>query len=429
MSSATCSIPLIHDPVLPQRDLLLDPDFMAELFARNLGVNGPIVVEKCEHLRTTYHPRESLRIAYRVSAGEHSSIVAGRAFPHGAGYEALEQVKVQMNCGPFRRIFRHTETETIFWTFPNDRRIANLTVLLEIPQELAQLFPSPWTRSSVVAYAPEKAATAQCLDDHGEVLAYAKVYVDDHSRTCMDTYAAVRQGLREETAEVQLPRVIFQSDQHHILILQALCGRQIAALEGRELGNAFERLGRALAWLHGIPAPSHLTEFPRFQNAYMQAAASKIAMMRPELAQLASELAEQLCSQKKEMREPSVCLHGDVHPKNGILLEDGLALIDLDQASLGPRAADIGSFLAALCYERHTGRLSEADERELANAFLAGYQSIAALPEPESLRWHMAAALLAERSLRAVSRVRLPGLACLSELLLDSHRILMGRDA
>ncbi len=87
---------------------------------------------------------------------------------------------------------------------------------------------------------------------------------------------------------------------------------------------------------------------------------------------------------------------------------------------MGPPAADLGSLLAALRYERHIGLLTESDERSLANAFLTGYQQFGMLPEPESLRWHMAAALFAERAFRAVSRIRLPGLQCLPELLMDA---------
>jgi len=75
--------------------------------------------------------------------------------------------------------------------------------------------------------------------------------------------------------------------------------------------------------------------------------------------------------------------------KNGILLDKGIALIDLDQASVGPPAADLGSLLAALRYERHIGLLTEPAERTLADTFLAGYQQIGMLPGPESLRWHM----------------------------------------
>lgn len=429
MSSTTCFATLIADYVLPQRDLLLDPDFVAGLFSQELGVNGAIVVDGCEHLRTTYHAGESLRVAYRVSAGGRSCVVAGRAFPQGVSQKRFEQEKPRVaDCGPFRPVFHHAGTESIFWTFPNDRKIANLPLLVDIPQELAALFPSRWTRSNVMAYAPENCATVQCLSAQNDVLAYAKVYADDHSQTCFRTYTALRQSAETERAQIYFPEVIYHSGQHHILVLQALHGRRMADIQGREVFGAFFRLGQALAWLHSLPAPEHLSEFPRFTNSHMQLAASCIGLVRPDLAQQAAELCNALCTQKRELNEPSVCLHGDVHPKNGILLEKGIALIDLDQASVGPPATDLGSFLAALRYERHIGLLTETAERTLADAFLTGYQQIAMLPEPESMRWHMAAALFAERSFRSVSRIRLPGLQCLSELLTDAQRLLAGGD-
>jgi len=80
MKSTTCSIPLFSDPVLPQRDLLLDADFMTVLFARELGVSRSIIVDHCDIFEPPYHARESLRVAYRVSACGRSCVVAGRAF-------------------------------------------------------------------------------------------------------------------------------------------------------------------------------------------------------------------------------------------------------------------------------------------------------------------------------------------------------------
>src|ERR1700704_570778 len=141
MKSTTCPIPLISDPVLPQRDLLLDAEFKTVLFSRELGVSGPIIVEQCEHLRTTYHAGESLRVAYRVSACGRSCIVAGRAFPQGRSWKGFEQARPKVvDCETFRPVFHHAETESLFWTFPNDRKIANLHMLVDIPQELAGLF-------------------------------------------------------------------------------------------------------------------------------------------------------------------------------------------------------------------------------------------------------------------------------------------------
>src|SRR5690349_3668638 len=160
MSSTICSASLMADRALPQRDLLLDPEFMTGLFSRELGVNGPIVVDGCEHLRTTYRAGESLRVAYRVSALGQSCIVAGRVFPQGGSRKCFEREEPKVaDCGPLRPVFHHAETESIFWTFPNDRKIAKLHRLVDIPQELAELFTPQWTKSRVVAYAPEKCAT------------------------------------------------------------------------------------------------------------------------------------------------------------------------------------------------------------------------------------------------------------------------------
>jgi Ser/Thr protein kinase RdoA (MazF antagonist) len=425
MSSTTQPISLVADRVLPQRDLLLEPEFMAGLFSRELGASGPIAVDGCEHIRTTYRAGESLRVAYRVSAGGRSCVVAGRAFPKGGSRKCLEQEKkAAANGGQFRPVFHHAKTESIFWTFPNDRKIRNLHSLVDIPLELAALFDPRWARSSVVAYAPENCATVQCLTAEGDVLAYAKVYADDHNQTCFRTYAALRQSARSECVEVHFPEVICHSAQRHIVVLQALQGRRMADVRGREVFGAFTRLGQALSYLHALPVPAHLSEFPRFTESHMRLAASSIGLVRPELAQQASELCDQLCSTKKELAEKSVCLHGDVHPKNGILLEKGTALIDLDQASVGPPATDLGSLLAALRYQRHVGLLTESAECTLANAFLTGYHQFGMLPEPESLRWHIAAALFAERAFRAVRRIRSAGLQSLPEILSDAQRLL-----
>jgi Ser/Thr protein kinase RdoA (MazF antagonist) len=264
----------------------------------------------------------------------------------------------------------------------------------------------------------------QCLSSQDDVLGYAKVYANDHNETCFKTYAALRQSAAAERREIHFPEVIYHSVQHHILVLQALRGRRMADAQGHELLQAFVLLGNALAYLHALPVPAHLPDFPRFTDSHMQLAASSIAFVRPELAQQAAELCDALCIKKDQCSEQRVCLHGDVHPKNGILLERGVALIDLDQASLGSPAVDLGSLLAALRYERHVGLLTEADERTLADAFLSGYQRGGKLPEAESLRWHMAAALFSERAFRAVSRIRLPGLLVLPELLNDAQCLL-----
>ena len=313
--------------------------------------------------------------------------------------------------------------ETVYWTFPNDRKITNLSVLASPPESLANLSESRWTRSHVVAYAPEKCVTAQCLNKKGELLAYAKVY-SDGERCNRQIFDALWKSISSEKSNLRIPRSLAYSEEHRTLLIEPLDGRRLAELNDHERVNGFRRFGAALAALHSIPIPDDLPPFTRLDSDRLQEAARIIEHARPYVAELAGNLARELCERRNNLTEPTVCLHGDVHPKNGILKDSRVALVDLDQAGTGPAAADLGSLLAALRYSRCVGFISYADERELIAAFLCGYSEARELPKQDSLRWHTAAALLAERSLRAVHRIRGGGLKRMGDLLLDSWRLL-----
>ena len=102
-----------------------------------------------------------------------------------------------------------------------------------------------------------------------------------------------------------------------------------------------------------------------------------------------------------------------------------MALLDLDQVAIGPAAADVASVLAGFRYRRLVGELGAGAERAHAEAVLGGYADAGGALEREALRWHMAAALLAERALRAITRARPGGLAHLSEVLAGAHSALV----
>jgi Ser/Thr protein kinase RdoA (MazF antagonist) len=114
-----------------------------------------------------------------------------------------------------------------------------------------------------------------------------------------------------------------------------------------------------------------------------------------------------------------------VHLKNGLLQGRRVALIDLDQVGLGPAAADLGSALAGLRY--HAIVTDEAARGQRSQrALLDGYAALRELPDPAALCWHVAAALLSERALRAVNRIRPGGLAALGAVLADGRAALRG---
>lgn len=423
MSAATC-INLATDPALPQRDLLLDVHAVLGRLSSQLGSDGAVKIDSCECLRIKYSPGSSLRLLHRIRVGASSYTVASRAFTDGRSKSAFERAQGKaIYCGSLLPIARDAELDTVYWTFPNERKITNLSVLASPPGALANLLDDQWTQSRVVAYAPEKCMTARCLNDDGELLAYAKVYSDGEPAS-FGIYNGLRQSVSSVRSDLRIPRALAYLEEYRTLLVEPIAGHRIADLCGADRLKGFHYLGAALAALHSLPIPDDLPKFRRLDLDRLQKVAGVIALARPDVAALANRVAEKLRERRDASPDPDVCLHGDVHPKNGILQHASMALIDLDQAGTGPAAADLGSLLAALRYSRCVGALSPSDERDLAGAFLAGYREARELPGQNTLRWHMAAALLAERALRSVSRIRLDGLHHLDELLMDSWRLL-----
>lgn len=415
---------LAHDSVLPQRDLLLDERQIANCLSHLLGVNGPVSIARCEKQRVKYRIGDSLRVLYQVEVGGRHHVVAARTLAIDESESSSAQAVVNTVIGSsLRSAARDPELQIDFRVYPNDRKIKGLNILDEIPSSLSRIGADRWIRSELVAYAPEKCATARCLDVNGVVIGYAKIYADDEGQRVFQTYRGLSVNLTSNKTDLHIAKAFRYSKAHRLLLLESIHGSRVADLKGANLRRGLHNLGSTLAALHACSLPENLPRFKRLDVEKLQRAALLISRARPDVASLAGTLASELLCQLPPP-DDFVCLHGDVHPKNGIALDGKVTLIDLDQAAAGPAAADLGSLLAACRYNRLVGLISESGERAIAESFLLGYKNVRCLPDAESLRWHIAAALLAERALRSVNRIRPQGLLHLRALLSDAREIL-----
>src|ERR1044072_3266171 len=148
---------LAIDPALPQRDLLLDESLMTEDLSRLVEYG----IEDCERLRTKYRVGSSLRVLYELRGSGRSYRIAARAFPRTRRITNQFISPTELNA---------PELNATFWIFPHDRKIKNLAVLGNIPDELRDIEGRTWTRSRIVAHEPEKSVTAQCLDDNDQII-------------------------------------------------------------------------------------------------------------------------------------------------------------------------------------------------------------------------------------------------------------------
>jgi tRNA A-37 threonylcarbamoyl transferase component Bud32 len=417
------AVALAPDAALPQRDVLLDPDLVARLLERLLVRGGRARIDRCERTRAKYRVGESLRVLHRLEVDGRGHDVAARAFTDGRGESAYRAAaETAAPAAGLRPVAYEPELDAVFWTFPNDRKLSDLAALVGCAAR--ELAPQ-WARSVVVAYAPEKAATARWIDGAGATIGFAKAYAGLEGVATQRVHERLGRALGTRDALLGLPRPLAYSERRRTLLLEPVAGRRLDDLQASDRLEGTRVLGRAAAALHRLPVGG-LSRFRRLEAAGLERAAATIGRARPDVARAAAELADALVRHPGHAAGDVVCLHGDLHAKNAVLRDGRVTLIDLDQAAAGPAAADLGGFLAGLRYDRCIGALDHADERALARALLAGYAEVAEPPAPEVLRAATAAALLAERALRAVNRVRPLGLRRLSELLADGQRLLAG---
>lgn len=402
---------LAPDPALPARDLLLDPLAVAARLPGLLDGRGTgLRVESCRLVRAKYRVGESLRVVHRLQPG--GQLVTARLFPGDRSRTAYERARSRL-------VVHDPEAGAVWWPFPLDRKLGDLGWLTAPDPALArEVRLLAWRRTEVVQYVPERSLTVRALDRHGATLAYGKAYGSTAvppSETAR-RHRHLAQVLRRTADPVSVPACPAWADDRGLLLMEPMAGQRWNLVADDDLAGALRSMGIAIARLHGSPPLDGLAAFTRLHPDRVAHAAEIVGRARPDVARYAEHVAGRL-RDSVPTPEPHVVLHGDCHPGNALLDGDAVALLDLDQMGHGPSAADLGSLVARLRYAAVVGELDPSRAAALERSFLRGYAERRPLPHARSLAWHTAAALVAERALRVVNRVNLPGLARLDALL------------
>lgn len=418
--------PLAHDPALPRRDDYLDPVRATAAYARSAG----IVATPIRLVRSKYRIGESLRVVHRIVVDGRHETVTARMFPDRARADAAFRSAVDRaeRAGHHDGVTFDPTAGAVWWRFPADRKIAGAGTILHPTTELAtSLGLASWRQSTVAEYAPERSLTVRADGPGGRAVGYVKLYapgtVDVAEYAARYDAAAAR--LAACTGSVVVPGVL--GCDADLLALAAMPGDHWHQLAPHHLPGVMHDLGGAIAHFHTTPAVADgrplAGPFGRLRADRVVHSAELVARARPDVASRILRIAERLAAGPPADEAP-VLLHGDCHPKNSLVDGERLVLIDLDQAGVGSSAADIASLLARLHHGVITGQHDLATADRLGDAFLEGYRRVGRLPSRDSLRWHLAAALVAERAIRAVNRVHPVALAALPDLVDLTHRAL-----
>lgn len=399
--------PLVgYDERLPQRDLLLDERALTERLEGILGGDGPLRIDMIERLSAKYRPGESLRLAVRVHAGRATAVVGCRMYPPGDATPG-EAVGPAAGPGPFRGHVYDASVNTLFWTFPRDRRIPHLDALF--PSEWNVPVPGWWS-SRLLRYIPEKRATAAMLDRAGAPIAYMKVYAPGGATHAAETLRELRTLMGSTNGAPRLPRVLGCLPNLDCVAIEALPGRPLGAEPADRIAATMGELGVAVATLHTTPA-------------YGARAADddETALDERTLALLGGDVAERASAVRALLSSSSppdadACLHGDLHFGNVLVGDGRIGLIDTDLAGTGPAAKDLAEVIMRLRLRQRLGTMDAATALEAEQRFLDGYSTVRPVPATRSLDWYVAHKLLS-RVLAAVRQMRPELLEGVGEIL------------
>ncbi len=217
-----------------------------------------------------------------------------------------------------------------------------------------------------LAHKPQRRFVAQVAFERGSS-AVLKFYTRDGFQRAQ----AVSRALRN--ADVPgLPRQIGRSRRHGILALDWVPGCDLS--DSIDTPAHVALAAAALARLHR----SSCEGLPR--DAWQTAAADAtdlaafVGGLVPDVASMAARLAEQVGQVLQNTADHHCLVHGDFNPTQVIVGREAVSFIDMDRATTGDPAADIGSFLARLEYARLAGQLSEAHCGRIAEDLLSEYQ-------------------------------------------------------
>lgn len=374
-----------RDPALPGLSTLLDHEAFSTALSRLL----PNSIEDVRPTYVRYKPGMSCLVLYRVTTAGQTVGVYAKA------HRADDRAKFTKAIDRGSDLLEH---HIVVSLFPHDTKLRSLSRLgsaalrSRLLRRVLSRTPDLWSGDvQQLQYKPERRYVAR-LDVDEQPVAALKFFTTA-------AYEAARIGARafESRSSLRVAKLIGTSNRHRILAYEWLPG---SLLSQRLTGDEFStddpgRTGVALAELHGqstegLPRLSHDLESRRLRQV-----AESVGCVCPWLAEKADELASRIATEIHDLDDVSMPVHGDFYAKQVLLLDDGIAVLDFDESSLGDPATDFGNFIAHLERDVLRGRITRDRAAATSEALVQGYAGVASLPSDERIRLYAARCLFA----------------------------------
>ena len=402
--------------------LLLDEEaFTAALQARLPSVT----ISSLRAVYVRYKPQTNCLVSYRVAIDGNELDV------YAKGYESRELVKAfngpedaafALGGGAFSL----RDTAVVVFFFPYDQELRALK-RLHPPESkfreklLRSLLPNHRrlckSQIQTLKYQPERRFAAHLSDSGDAPDALIKIYNGREFPTASRATRFYSDG------PLRIAALLGRSDRNHILAFEWLSGRSLEALLDHPTTTLNLRLtGEALARLHA-QSPGGLLQRRQVGGALEETANGLEALIPIEVGNFRS-LTREISRRLANTATQKCSIHGNFYPKQVLVTNEGVALLDLDKAAYGDPTSDLGNFLAHLERKAIFGEMTPSRLAAARTALLAGYERESKCTVPRDvLAIHTAAALM--QLTHDPFRYRQPGWSARTSAILDRVRELL----
>lgn len=382
-----------QDRSLPGLRTLLDADAFCESL-RRLAPGREIKAAAARYVR--YKPGTSCLVAYEIQTGD--GVVHAYARCH-AGDQLVKvtnarlRVEVTGPLGP--GLLADPHAGIAVFVYPNDYEIKSLRKLFEgdrTPRRLRRILPThthlQHATPTVLRYKPERRFVGK-LDAEGGPSAVLRLYPEAKFDEMREKAWAFKGNI-----EMDVPRVVGDSDRYSALAYEWVEGRPPTAIELAENGDVTESIASALAALHG--------QRPRLRAMYtagdyrrgVKGACEALAALDADFGYHAAEQSSALHNLLHNRAWRAQAVHGDFTADQVVINEGRITILDFDRAGYGDPVMDLGAFSAGQIASAVTGEKTMADSLQIAAAFSAAYWRATGFADAESTKAFTACALL-----------------------------------
>ena len=394
MLSAADAALVARDRAIPGLALLLDADAFAEALQIALP-EARVTAAAATYVR--YKPGTNCLVGYRVTTADGAAPVYARAFSEPLRVKldharALPGKSGALGAGGFV----DDDWAVAVYGWPHDRSLKALKQIVD-PEKRARMIKhlAPYRRDLRHAaihdlrYKPERRYVGRLAGADGEC-GLLKLYDDGDYAQARDAAGAF-----QERGTLRLAQRLGYDDRRQALLFGWRAGRPLDELlaEPSCALAAIEMAGAALAELHSQRPTRLKRRGPDAETCASHSTAEAIATVTPELGPRARRLAAALTDGLGSRPSRVGPVHGDFYAGQVLVVDGGIALLDLDNAAYDAPDADIGSFAAHLHRDELRGMGTPGRVERMIEALLGGYRAYRTIEPPIKLNLYTAASL------------------------------------